>query len=111
MDFEQFFHKELYILCRKYGLKTLKWWDRTYALVGPDYIILFSGDSSGVRSYGEVVDLLVSWHYQRVVQPSIIQTEKKFDPYDENQVDLTGIVHAKKREPAEVRPDEGGGVG
>ena len=48
MDFEQFFHKELYMLCRKYGLKTLKWWDRTYALVGPDYIILFSGDSSGV---------------------------------------------------------------
>ena len=76
-----------------------------------DTYLRTSGDSSGVRSYGEVVDLLVSWHYQRVVQPSIIQTEKKFDPYDENQVDLTGIVHAKKREPAEARPDEGGGVG
>ena len=48
MDIEQFFHEELHTLSGKYGLRTLKWEDRTYALVGPDYIILFSGDTSGV---------------------------------------------------------------
>ena len=76
-----------------------------------DTYLRTSGDSSGVGSYGEVVDLLVSWHYQRVIQPSIIQTEKKFDPYDESQVDLSGIVHAKEQEHVTVNPDDGGGVG
>ena len=73
-----------------------------------DTYLRTSGDSSGVRSYGEVVDLLVSWHYQREILPLITQQEKKFDPYDEKQVDLSGIVHAKP--PVETTP-EGGGVG
>ena len=70
-----------------------------------------SGDSAGIRSYGEVTDLLVSWHYQRVVLPTITTHEKKFDPFDENQVDLSGIVHAKEPKPTQPQTDVGGGVG
>ena len=73
-----------------------------------DTYLKASGDSSGVRSYGEVTDLLVSWHYQRVIQPTIIQQEKKFDPYDEKQVDLSGIVNARDPEPTQSMD---GGVG
>lgn len=47
-----------------------------------------------------VADMLVSWHIQEVVIPSQTdETESVFDPYDESQVDLSGIVNAKK--PAE----------
>ena len=75
-----------------------------------DTYLRTSGDSAGVRSYGEVTDLLVSWHYQRVILPSITTTEKKFDPFDEKQVDLSGIVHAKEQTPTQPS-GEGGGVG
>lgn len=75
-----------------------------------DTYLRTSGDSAGIRSYGEVTDLLVSWHYQRVILPTITTQEKKFDPFDEKQVDLSGIVHAKDQAP--VQPDvSGGGVG
>ena len=53
------------------------------------------GDSSGIAAYGEVCDLLVSWHIQKVVLPSVTVTKKPFDPYDEHQVDLSGIVNAR----------------
>ena len=76
-----------------------------------DTYLRTSGDSSGIGSYSEVTDLLVSWHYQRVVLPSITTTEKKFDPYDETQVDLSGIVNAKDPKPTEPVTDAGGGVG
>lgn len=71
-----------------------------------DTYLRTSGDSSGVRSYGEVVDLLASWHYQREILPTITQYEKKFDPFDEKQVDLSGIVNARDPEPNQ--PSEGG---
>ena len=74
-----------------------------------DAYLRTSGDSSGIRSYGEVTDLLVSWHYQRVILPTITTQEQKFDPFDEKQVDLSGIVHA--RDPQPVQPSVGGGVG
>ena len=54
-----------------------------------------SGDESGIASYGEVCDLLVNWHIQTVVLPSITVEESPFDPYDETQVDLSGIVNAR----------------
>ena len=73
-----------------------------------DTYLKASGDSSGVRSYGEVTDLLVSWHYQREILPTVIQQEEKFDPFDENQVDLSGIVNAKVPEPTQSAD---GGVG
>ena len=60
-----------------------------------DTYLKVSGDESGVASYGEVCDLLVNWHIQTVVLPSITQTETRFDPYDRTKVDLSGIVNAK----------------
>ena len=47
-----------------------------------------------VVEYDDVSDLLVAWHIQTVVLPSITVDEKVFDPMDETQVDLTGIVNA-----------------
>ena len=60
-----------------------------------DTYLKLSGDKGGVAAYGEVCDLLVTWHIQKVVLPSVTVTEKPFDPYDENQVDLSGIVNAR----------------
>ena len=54
-----------------------------------------SGDPTGFNPANEICNLLVNWHIQKVVLPSISVTEKKFDPYDENQVDLSGIVNAR----------------
>jgi hypothetical protein len=45
-----------------------------------------------------VCDLLVSWHIQEVVLPSITVEIRPFDPLDESQVDLSGIVNAKPTE-------------
>ena len=52
-------------------------------------------DAGEVKSYGPVCDLLVSWHIQEIVLPSIAVEETPFDPYDESQVDLSGIVNAR----------------
>ena len=38
-----------------------------------------------------MVDLLVSWHIQEYVLPSLKDDVILFDPLDENQVDLTGL--------------------
>ena len=50
----------------------------------------------------EIAELLVRWHYQEVVLPSITEPEKVFDPMDETQVDLTGLPHG----PAPTEPEE-----
>ena len=34
------------------------------------------------------------WHIQEDVLPTMIEEENKFDPYDETQVDLSGIANA-----------------
>ena len=60
-----------------------------------DTYLKTSGDAGGIASYGQVCDLLVSWHIQTVVLPSIAVEESKFDPYDESQIDLSGIVNAR----------------
>ena len=60
-----------------------------------DTYLKTSGDNGGIASYGQVCDLLVSWHIQTVVLPSITVEESQFDPYDENQIDLSGIVNAR----------------
>ena len=60
-----------------------------------DAYLKTSGDTGGIASYGQVCDLLVSWHIQTVVLPSITVEESHFDPYDENQIDLSGIVNAR----------------
>ena len=56
-----------------------------------DTYLKTSGEKSGIKSYSEVCDLLVNWHIQEVVLPSITVEESHFDPYDETQVDITDI--------------------
>ena len=53
-----------------------------------DTYIKVSGDESGTKSYGEVCDLLVSWHIQEIYLPEHQEEEVVFDPTDKNQVDL-----------------------
>ena len=60
-----------------------------------DTYLKVSGDESGIASYGQVCDMLVNWHIQTVVLPSITVEDSHFDPYDETQIDLTGIVNAR----------------
>ena len=60
-----------------------------------DAYLKLSGEEGGSDSYGEVCDLLVNWHIQTVVLPSITVEDSPFDPYDETQVDLSGIVNAR----------------
>ena len=60
-----------------------------------DTYLKVSGDQGGTQSYNQVCDLLVNWHIQTVVIPSITVEESHFDPYDERQVDLSGIVNAR----------------
>ena len=60
-----------------------------------DTYLKVSGDAGGVASYGQVCDLLVNWHIQTVVLPSITVEDSLFDPYDETMVDLSGIVNAR----------------
>ena len=63
-----------------------------------DTYLKTSGDSAGIGSYGAVCDLLVNWHYQEVVLPALIVEEEPFDPFDENQVDLSGNANANIQE-------------
>jgi len=56
-----------------------------------DAYLRTSGEKAGIASYSEVVDLLVNWHIQEVVLPSIAVEENRFDPYDETQVDISDI--------------------
>ena len=53
-----------------------------------DAYINASGDESGIQSYGQVCDLLVSWHVQEIYAPAHGETEEGFNPTDRNQVDL-----------------------
>ena len=59
-----------------------------------DTYLRASGDKAGIASYSQVCDLLVNWHLETVVLPSLTVEENQFDPYDEGQVDLSGIVNA-----------------
>lgn len=47
------------------------------------------------EEYGSVTDCLVSWYIQEFIVPLQIEEETKFDPLDESQVDLSGLVNAK----------------
>ena len=60
-----------------------------------DTYLKTSGEENGIHSYAQVCDLLVSWHIQTVVLPSITVEQSQFDPYDESQIDLSGIVNAR----------------
>ena len=56
-----------------------------------DTYLRTSGETAGIASYSQVCDLLVNWHIQEVVLPSIAVEENPFDPYDETQVDISDI--------------------
>lgn len=63
-----------------------------------DTYLKASGDE-GVSSYDNVGDLLAYLYVQEVVLPAQEEDAKStFDPYDENQVDLEGIVGALPKE-------------
>ena len=66
-----------------------------------DTYLKTSGDEAGTASYGNVTDLLVWWHYQQIFLPEITVEESHFNPMDESQVDLSGIINAKEEEPVE----------
>ena len=68
-----------------------------------DTYIKSQGDERGVASYGAVCDYLVSWHIQTIVLPTQTVEDTEFDPFDETQVDLSGIANApvKETEPTE----------
>lgn len=61
-----------------------------------DTYIKVNGDERGVASYGKVCDLLISWHIQKIVLPTQVVEDTKFDPFDETQVDLSDLVHGSK---------------
>ena len=53
-----------------------------------DTYLKTSGETSGISSYGQVCNLLVNWHIQEVVLPSLAEKESVFDPYDESLLAL-----------------------
>ena len=74
-----------------------------------DTYLKANGDEQGSASYDDVCGLLVSWYLQEVLMPTYTEEEVVFDPYDEYQVDLSGIVNAVI---VETQPKEpAGGVG
>ena len=50
--------------------------------------------SKGEPDDADTCDLLVSWHIQEVVLPSLIEEEDLFDPLDKSQVDLSDHPYA-----------------
>lgn len=46
--------------------------------------------------YSSACDYLVNWHIDQYVEEEIV--EEKFDPFDETQVDLSGLVNNKTQE-------------
>ena len=87
-------------------------YDRFVQNAGQDYIAEMTGvylEYAETPAEGEeedpaqratLCDLLVSWHIQEVVLPMEESQNSRFDPFDENQVDLSGIVNAKVTAPA-----------
>ena len=57
-----------------------------------DTYLKVSGDEQGAASYGAVTYHLVSWYLQTFhVEAEPEETVPKFDPFDETQVDLSGL--------------------
>ena len=66
-----------------------------------DSYLRASGDSVGAEVDGEVCDLLTNLFIKEILMPNQVQdAEGAFDPYDESQVDLSGIVGALPRQGA-----------
>lgn len=54
-----------------------------------------SGEEITVIPYDYSYELLVNWHIQEIVLPQQTEEESAFDPFDESQVDLSGIANAE----------------
>ena len=63
-----------------------------------DTYLKTSGDEAGILSYGQVSDYLVNWNIQEIVAPTQEDTQQKFDPFDEVQVDLNGEYSSSTEE-------------
>ena len=63
-----------------------------------DTYLKTSGDEAGILSYGQVSDYLVNWYIQEIVAPTQEDTQQKFDPFDEMQVDLNGEYSSSTEE-------------
>ena len=74
-----------------------------------DTYLKANGDEQGIASYNDVCGMLVNWYIQRVLMPNYTEAEVVFDPFDETQVDLSGITNAVIQETAPTDPV--GGVG
>ncbi len=46
--------------------------------------------------YSSAADLLTNWYIQTYIVPQHVEEEQPFNPLDPNQVDLSGLVNAKK---------------
>ena len=57
-----------------------------------DSYLKASGEEDGIQSYGAVCDQLVNWYMQEYATPEDLG-KPQFDPYDETQVDLSGIAN------------------
>lgn len=56
-------------------------------------------DNDGVSliefsEYSGITDMLASWYIQNYIAPTQQEAEQPFDPYNTDQVDLTGLVNA-----------------
>ena len=58
------------------------------------YDDMLAEEEKTLAEAGTICDLLVSWHIQEIVLPTQVNDDGRFDPFDETQVDLTGIVNA-----------------
>ena len=57
--------------------------------------IITTVEKADAPERSDVVDLLVSWHIQEYVLPLLKEEEVTFDPLDETQVDLTGLIRER----------------
>ena len=64
------------------------------ASVNDTYDSMLEEKEKSLAESGTICDLLVSWHIQEIVLPTQTADDGRFDPFDETQVDLSGIVNA-----------------
>ena len=74
-----------------------------------DTYLKANGDEQGIASYDDVCGMLVNWYIQQILIPTYTEEEVVFDPFDESQVDLSGITNAIIVETEPTEP--AGGVG
>ena len=74
-----------------------------------DTYLKANGDEKGIESYNDVCGMLVNWYIQEILMPTYTEAEVVFDPFDESQVDLSGITNAVIVETEPTEPV--GGVG